>query len=335
MSAFADRMREATVVLRDEYVEELGPVLDELARSASIRGAELLSFVRLSFDLPMESSDRAAVADAFRKRRVVGDDRMRQLWSTLAALVLVERFDRGPGRRQAPRLVRDSFASAAVEVLANQGRVPVHPDLISYALHWRDTVAEHLRLGARVGDPPVLPELLASELASNGSSPNAEEGAEPAAADPEAIRTALVTHVAALTEWVGRSGGARRILALEEQQDLQWWLQSRHSTEGEANVAAIVCHVCEELAALTRSVPGPPGSEELLDRRLGAQASTTLSRAAIAARATRTIPSSIDDLCVIVNGRAGDDHTEISAREGARELFAELALVRLADEGSR
>lgn len=330
MTAFADRMREATVLLTDRYAEHVAAAVDALSTLRIERVDGLLSFARVGFVELARETDYSAVAETFRKRGVEAEDRMRQLWSTLAGIVLIERFERGPGRRGAARLAADSLAGVAIDVAASQGFKPVHPDLVTHARVWRDTVAEHLRLDGGLRTPPKPPASLATESAD-------VQLADEASASPE-MRNELVNYLRGLHDWLARSSSSARLAALEEQQDLLWWLKSSGGADdAEKNAAATIVQVCEELVALTRFMPGPPAASELLARRLGALAFRPISRAILAAEAARPVPPLIADLCVLANGHAGegdDDGDVMTVREGAEHLHAELVLVELANGGS-
>lgn len=330
MTALADRLREATVALREADAESFATAVAELAAQSNPRGPELLAFVKVAFRIGDEN-EYAMVADLLRRRGVRGENRMKQLWATLAALVLIERFERGPGRRSERGLAADSLAAAAVDVLANQRREPVHPDLVTHARAWRDEVVEYLRLRGGLGNPPEIPTVLSPETPA--------VDADPQAVGLSAQQTQeLVEHVRNLTEWVGRSGTPGRLAALEEQQGLVWWLESSSSAVGPtASAVTTVVRACEELLALTRVLPGPPAARELLTRRLGKISAKPVSLSAIAGKRIREVAPLVNDICVLANGllpRDGDQD-DIQTAEAAEYLYAELVLARMAEGMTR
>jgi hypothetical protein len=337
MNAFDDRMREATIFLNDAYSEKVANAVNELGVQQNLRASDLLSFVRVAFPESAHSDDYSLVMEMFRKRGITGDNRTKQLWSTLAALVLINRFERGPGKRSENRLVAESLAAVAIHVLENQECEPVHPDVVSYARVWRATVAEHLRLRGGFVNPPELPAALALNVAGDQGQSEAAESPDVVAGQDQGL--ALISFSRELHEWLARSSSPARLLALEEQQGLLWWLTSSTSTvSAGGNVATTVVRACNELLQLTRSFPGPPSWDELLVRRLGKVASKPISRAALSERASRDVPPLIADICMLANGRAAAievPDAEMTATEGAIHLFTELVLIALAEGAAR
>jgi hypothetical protein len=349
-------MREAAVELGQARGESITAAVDDLSSSPALRGTDLLNLVRFAFGLPMQADARTYVIEAFRKRGVEGDNQMQQLWSTLAGLVLIERFERGPGKRTAPRLAPDSIASVAVEVLCNRGWVPVHPDVAAYSRAWKDAVTDHLRLAGGPSKMPPIPEVLA---VSSSESDDPEEA--PAAADPAEQLAALANYVGPLADWLERSSAAGRLAGLQEQQDLLWWLQSGEDAglehelvDGDEDVSAeeppetaaqqadpeaeaeaeahvgIVLSVCEELISLTRLLPGPPAAEHLLSRRLGQLREMSVKKSTLAEQASRSVPAAVSDICAILSGDPGED-VEVTAHDAARQLYVELMLCDMAE----
>lgn len=347
MIELADRLRETTVILRPEYAQQLNAAVAEVSDLKSLRALDLLSFARAAFPSRATADDLAVVSETFRRRKVEGDGRARQLWSTLAGLVLINRFERGPTRLSDARVTADSVGALAVEVLAYQGFSPVHPDVVIHAERWSVTTAEVLRTRGPVSQPPVPPQeleqLSVGEQVKPPSQTPAEAPAEPAAGEaPEASNrvasisleqaAALARHVNALTQWASKSGSPGRLAALEEQQDLLWWLQSADSkAKGGSNPTEDVLNACNELLTTTHFFPGPPAARELLKRRLGPIAPKMLSPESLAEKAARTEPSRATSIISLLGGVVSphQQDAKISALDLAMQLYAEMVLVEL------
>jgi hypothetical protein len=323
---FANRMREATIILRDEDQATYEKAVSEAA-GANLDGSTLLDIVRLTFELALRESDREGMKELFLKRGIQLSPRSLQLEATLATLTLIERFSRPIGKRR--RLAQDSLAAIAVVVLTAQGRSPVHPDLPSYAAHWVASASEHMRAAGslKLSSPPELPESLATTAASS----EGEEAAAPR--DVNADVNDLREYVATLDQWLRRASVPGRVNALEEQQGLIWWLEGAPDTN--ENDARSVVSVCDELAALSRYFPGPPGAPGLLAHRLGEKAERTIALGDLARVASRSVPASVTDLCALLSGTAAHRTERASAVEAATWLYDELQLVKLAtpDDG--
>ena len=172
MNELLDRLREACIDVSGDYLEQVRTALSAIGDQASIKVGDALAMTRCCFPERATEADFATVGDLLRKRGVQSDVRARQLISSLAALALIERFGRGPGRRTAPKLLGDSVAALAVRGLVNGGHESIHPDVSAFATLWIDSVADQLRIVGALTQPPELPPDLAS-LAT----PPGEEGA--------------------------------------------------------------------------------------------------------------------------------------------------------------
>jgi hypothetical protein len=312
--AFDDRIREGVVVITEDGSAALRATVDAAA-SAKATTPGMLSFVRLAFDLEIPDAERGRVSGLFSSTGAAVTPDQRQLTATLAVLTLIERFSRPLGRRTMQGLLPDAAAASAVIVLADQGRAPVHPDVLGFATRWRAMAAEHLRRGGGWGGPP--------ELAKPAETPEGAPAPEPGPADIEALRA----YAGELNQWLRQTSSSARLLALEEQQGLLWWLAS---SERSPSATAAVLGACEELLGLSAYSLGPPAAGELLSRRLTGYATEEVSIADLSQLAARTVPEEIADLCPLLSGGRPSHVMTAGVLDAARWLYDELQLTRLA-----
>lgn len=334
---FADRMREAVVVMPEEEMAICRAAVSDIAtRHGS--GSTLLDFVRLAFGRDIDPAAYEKCADEFRLRGVALPRCAHQLVATLAGLALIERFGRDVGRKGVRRLIPDSAAALAIRVLVDQGVAAVHPDLESYATRWLMSVTRRLR--DHPGAAPRLPALpgwLSFDDDGGASGERRQDpavhgapGETPSSGLPTSLRE-LHAYAEKLQTWLDDVGGSRRVGAIEEELGLLWWLQSRRPRE--TPVAAVVA-ACDELDALCRFVPGPPAAEELLARRLGEHADVMIRVADLVGVSSRPVPCAVEDLCPLSRGMCPDDAVLITARTGAEWLYHEVQLARLVGGGN-
>jgi hypothetical protein len=318
--AFRDRMREATILIGEDEADRVRTAVQQFA-GVRLATTETLSLVRLAFSLGLGDVEREGLIERFNNSgaEVASDEG--QMLATLATVTLIERFSRPIGRRGAQTLRPDMVAASAVVVLADQGRQAVHQDLISHAWVWTAMLAEHLRRGPMISDPPETPK--------GSAAPDGEtEPPPPTAADI----TALLQHVGELNTWLRQSSSSVRLLALEEQQALLWWLTSG---EHYASATTAVLNACEELIDICAFPLGPPGAEQQLLRRLASYVSAEISFVELSQIAARSVPAQVHDICSLLSGERLPSMS-VRAPQLATRLYHELQLTHLATsvEGS-
>ncbi len=312
--AFRDRMREATVLIGEDEADRVRTAVQQFA-GVRLAVAETLSLVRLAFSLELGDTEREPLVERFNTSgaEVAADEG--QMLATLATVTLIERFSRPIGRRGAQALRPDMVAASAVGVLADQGRRAVHQDLISHASVWTAMLAEHLRRGPMISDPPEAPK--------GSAAPDGETESPPSLT---VEITALLEHVGELNTWLRQSSSSVRLLALEEQQALLWWLTS---AERHDSAPTAILNACEELIDICAYPLGPPGAEQLLLRRLAGYASTGISFVEFSRIAARPVPAQVTDICSLLSG--GERLPGFSAQvpQLAAWLYHELQLAHL------
>jgi hypothetical protein len=324
---FSDRMREAAVVLPDDALDHTRAAVEALA-TTSQSGTLLLDLVRLAFCREVRDG-YGPIEEQFGRRGLQVPERFRQLAAALASLILMERFSRPVGQRRIRTLQIESLAASAVRVLADQGLPAVHPDLEPHATRWLAVVTDHLRGAGDLTPPPALPETLVppAAVAATSADVTDEEAAPISSPDPARQLDELSAYTVRMHTWLQRSSAIGRLLFLEEQTGIGWWLQSKWP---EPDPVKHVVRACVELSALTAFAPGPPAAGELLRRRLGDLQAQTIKVADLATAASRKVPAAVEDLCVILTGVADHNQPTVKADVGAASLFHELQLTNLA-----
>ena len=257
--------------------------------------------------------EQLAVAGARIERRDV------QLRRTLAACVLTARFGRPPGRRGLPTLAPDTAAALAARVLTHAEQRPVHPDVGSWADYWVRSLAMHVRLPRRQPTPPSF----TPHLSVANADATAAEAAERTA---EALHSAFAAFTQDLVRWSMELDPAE-IRAQGEQIDLLWWLAGGAVPEP---VPELVIWTATGLRRHTRRIPGPPGADQLLRRRLGKFAHAEVHLEELAETAARLVPDTVGDLCPLLTRQsAALVGRSLPAADAAQWLYDELSLVDL------
>jgi hypothetical protein len=247
----SNRLREASIVLVDERVEELRGAVERLAAQrlslddvlARIRFAKLLS--------TRDKSRERILAQVNRDEELLAPVGTDQLLAVLCTCALIETFARTEGSRSFAVTRRLAIAAVSVETLVFSTSHSAHPDLDTWAKNWLGIEGRRLRQ-QKHSPPPKL-----------GSQPEREEVAVEQAHGEDITR--LEKNARETGDWLELSAGAGAIEALREQSQVLWWLTAGERPE---SVAELSVRAATELASVSL-IPPPPASRELIKRRLG------------------------------------------------------------------
>lgn len=314
-----DRIREASLLLRDERIEALGAAIERLAGSR-LSVDETLSRVRIAHLLPESDQLRDRLIEQINSDGPLVERNDDQLIAVLAACTLIELFGRTEPSRSPAVTRRLAIAALAVRTLVHSSFQPAHPDLRSWADYWLYTQGTRLR-EVRRSQPPKINERL--------------EQTEPPSLEPLIANVEqLQGHAVELSDWLERIAGAASIEALREQNQILWWLTAA-GPQGEG--AEVAIGAAQQLDAMSLTPP-PPASRELLKRRLrGVEEETVESdefdrhrkMRADLERSAKIVP----ELTPILAGGLGSK--QMSAARLAHALYEEIVLARLVDEERR
>jgi hypothetical protein len=312
---FENRLREAVVVIDVQRTAALRAGVEALATTReSVESA--LALVRLAYGLPISPQELDAFLASASGAGLTIRANERQLAATVAMLTLIARFALPLARRTLNTLTPDAAAAGAIGVLSEQQRACVHPDLSAEAGLWQARAADYLRGAARWGGPP--------ELAKPAPPPSAE--GEPPSAPPEVGIADVVDYSARLTAWLRQTSSSAKLAALEEQQNIAWWLTSGRPS---GTAAQAVKLACEQLQDLAINPIGPPGARQLLSRALGEHWETEILSSELAGAVARPLPAQVRDFCGLLAGESQGPEVTLSAGEAASRLYHELQLVRI------
>jgi hypothetical protein len=247
----SNRLREASIVLTDERIEELRTAVERLAAQrlslndvfARIRFAELLPTRDKSRERILTQINRDAELLA-----PVGTD---QLLAVLCTCALIENFARTEASRSFAVTKRLTIAAVSAETLVFSASHAAHPDLNTWAKHWLRIEGRRLRQ-QKHSPPPKL-----------GPQPEREEVPVEQAHGEDITR--LEENARETGDWLELSAGAGSIEALREQGQMLWWLAAGERPESLAEQSV---RAATELASISL-IPPPPASGELIKRRLG------------------------------------------------------------------
>ena len=211
---FDNRLREAVVVIDAERAATLRTSVQTLAATRETVPT-VLTLVRLAHGLPISTPELDAFLGSASTAGLSIKASERQFAATVAMLTLIDRFAIPLTRRTLNTLTPDAAAAKAITVLSEQQRESVHPDLAIHAAHWQALAADYLRGAARWSGPPELTKPPAP-------APGAEGEAPPVA--PDIGIPDLVDHADKLNAWLRQTSSSARVAALEEQQNIAWWL---------------------------------------------------------------------------------------------------------------
>ena len=200
--------------------------------------------------------------------------------------VLVARFARPPGRRTYPNLAGDTAAALAAVIAQRYGRLPVHPDLESFAHYWLRVASTYLRTARRLPDPPAFEP----DVPAVGATLTA---AEAVTAALDALTPQLVGYANDLAKWSGELDPAQ-VTGQAEQLDLLWWLISTRPTLPAPDAAA---RAARDLSAMSRRIPGPSSSDQLLARWLEPWSTEHVRLNAVQALLGGAPPDGLEDFC--------------------------------------
>ncbi len=316
-NAFENRLREAVVVVDASRVAAMRDGIVALASAReTVQGT--LTLVRLTYGLPVNDADRARFFVAASEAGLPIEPGQAQLAATLTMLTMIERFAAPLARRTLNTLSPDAAAASAIVVLSEQGRESAHPDLTRVAKDWLALAAEYLRGTGRSSAPPELTKQPAATPPTEGEAP-AEIGV-----------AEIVEHSEKLTTWLRLSSSSAKIAALEEQQDISWWLMSARTRRGSLDA---VVSVVDELWGLAINPIGPPGVDELLERALGqtleAGADKSIPLGDLASVAARPIPDELHGICSLVTGHVVAKDVSLAPHEAAVRIYHELQLIEI------
>jgi hypothetical protein len=317
MTALSRRLREAVIVIPERELQRLDSAIDKLAnRKPTV--AEQLVRTRLSYALPVADAARDRFDEQLAKAGIELESRQENMRRVLAMCVLVARFGRVPGRRTQPSLAGDSAAALAAVIAQRDGRQPVHPDLNTWARHWLGIVSNHLRTAGRLPQPPVFkPEIPAVEDTLTAT--------QAVTAALDALVPQLISYAGDLAEWSAELDPAQ-VTGQAEQLDLLWWLTSARPTLTAAEAAA---RAARDLVGMSRRIPGPPSSDQLLARWLKPWSAEQVRIGDVAALLDGGLPSGLEDLCPLTSGDITLSDRELPACQAAEWLYEELMLARL------
>jgi hypothetical protein len=319
----AQRLREATVVLSEAQLEIYEEAVTKLAAVNAPAASDQLCRLRLAFSLPIALSDAGRFDEQLTQAGVTLAGQEDQLRRVLAACVLIQRFARGAGRRRRATLTPDSLAALGARILANAHARPVHPDVVSWGSYWVETAGRELRAGGGTADPPVLelPDVIEDETVT------------PQQALRQTLdgwRERLQVYTGELAQWSSSLDPAN-VAAQGEQLSLLWWLSSA-ADDIPATEAAVAA--ATSLAELTLTIPGPPGAEQLLRRRLSAyqDESVRLGDLMALADAHEQVPAGVQDICLLLGGSQTLWDRCLPVSAAAEWMLDELLFVRLFSE---
>lgn len=312
---FENRLREAVVVIDAERTAALRTGVETLAATRETV-TTALTLVRLAHALPISPQELDTFLASASSAGLAIRPSEQQFAATVAMLTLIDRFAVPLARRTLNTLTPDAAAAGAIAVLAEQQRDSVHPDLAVHATRWQALAADYLRGAARWSGPP--------ELTKANPAPSAEGDAPPVT--PDIGIPDLVDYAGKLTAWLRQTSSSAKLAAIEEQQNIAWWLMSAHPTVSPAQAVKLAC---EQLQHIAINPIGPPGAQQLLSRALGEHVDKEILFSELAGDVARPLPTELRDICVLLAGRSPDSEVTLTAREAASRLYHELQLTRI------
>lgn len=321
MSQLHSQLREGSVVLGNSELERFSEAVAKLA-AATTTWDDQLGRLRMAFSIQAPSATASRFDEQLSAAGAPIDSRQTQLRRVLAGAVLVARFGRPPGRRSSSGLAPDTAAALGARLLARNMARPVHPDLVTWADYWIDSLSMHLRESRKAPSPPSFePELPA---------PNQGETSEDYAKRMIAgLRDAMSEFTGRLTTWSAELDPAS-VRAQGEQIDLLWWLAGGQAPEDETD---LVVWAARGLRRHSRNIPGPPRLDQLLRRRLGDAANKEVELDEVAVRCRFAAPDTVRDFCALASNEVATGvRPSISAIDGAIWVYDELSLIDLFEE---
>jgi hypothetical protein len=322
---FEDILREAILTPETVDVDALRAAVRPVG--GKIKLPIVLDLVRLAHHRPASSEGDEAFRKALNaKEPVIQDSGQAQLLSILATSTLINAFSLNTAADFGV-----TAAALAVRCVRVSGWTPAHADLGPHADRWLEFRARAARvLAALPGRPADLPLPEGLETV--------EESASAISTALHAVGSEIVNRERHILDSVAdlSNAVAARELIIEEQQSLLWWLISAWAVSGPAVMAVTAA---SELSSLTRLLPGPFATEELLRRKLGATFDIPVEIATLGERGAAVtspglafnIPQTVTDffpLLAILRG--GDpaliDPLELPAGVVARSLYDEAML---------
>jgi hypothetical protein len=299
---FVDRLREAVIDPATLDVDAIRAAVSSAAKR--FRAPAGLDLVRIAYGqwemLPDEAESIRATLNS--QTAVVEDEGQHQLLSVLAAECLIETYARSAS---IPVLT-----GLAVRCAERMGWTPVHVDLPAFAERFLLAQAHSAR------QLPASPPQVASP---RGELPAGDSGAllERLAKQVDSLRSTV-------NALVGAQGRHQRVDS--EQREIMWWLSRAPEPD------ASPLQVALDLASITRVLPGPVATDELLAARLRRNLSASTADPQLADTSSRLVPAIPDqlrDFCPALSASApnGDGPArQILAR--ARRFYDELILIR-------
>ncbi len=322
---FEDILREA--VLTPETVDVDALRVAVRPAGGKIKLPLVLDLVRLAHHRPASSEGNEAFRKALNaKERVIQDSGQAQLLSILATSTLINAFSLNANADPGV-----NAAAMAVRCVRLAGWTPAHVDLGPHADRWLEFRSRAARvLPGLPGRPPDLP-------APEGIKPT-EQSLPAISAALDAVSSEMVNRERQALDALGSLSAAvaGRELITEEQQSLLWWLGSAWAVSDPMLMAITSA---SELSSLTRLLPGPFATEELLRRKLGTSFEKPVEIAALGERAatvpwpglTLDIPQAATEFFPFLAILRGGDPTlieplELAAGTVARSLYDEAML---------
>lgn len=246
-----DRLREASVVLTDERIEELQGAVERLA-AQRLNLDDVLARVRFAALLPTRDESRERIlAQVNRDEELLPPVGTDQLLAVLCTCALIETFARTEASRSFAVTRRLTIAAVSVQTLVFSTSRPAHPDLDTWAEHWLGSEGRRLRQQKHSSPPKLEPQPEREDVTAEQA-----HGEDIARLEENARETG---------DWLELSAGVGSVEALREQNQVLWWLAAGERPEGLAELAV---RTATELASVSL-VPPPPASGELIKRRLG------------------------------------------------------------------
>lgn len=317
-----DRLREAFVVLSEDDLAAWSKVISRSGRLKTSR-ADLLGRTRLAFE-----RDDPVAADSLRRAllRSAPDvpDRARRLLAVLAACQLIELFSANSSTATEAKHI--DAAAVGVRILSRTSR-GVFPDLVEHADRWLARRGEAVRdLSGVPGTQSVVAVQLDPLTVPTTDAVHGEglRDAHNSIADQMPKLNELIEGLGQVPEVLARL--AHHQLLLAEQQQIGWWLLSDHSA-GQVGWEWAYDRATE-LNELTRVLPGPRASYELLRRKLVLPASWVPGDVVLQLPDSLGVPL-FSPALELLRGRVTTLAPPESAHEAALAIYDELILARL------